>query len=738
MNVNEIVENIIRQILNERFDTFNIASGQVDNMEFLSNQLNFYVNTFPQGTKNYAINYSQMTQQQREIMGSIASCMSQSIEMITNKVYREFIYPKTYKEQGRTPEDLMMDFLGGGVTKDVLRNNKKAPSKSESAYGLPVVVGKYLNNCAAKHIAINGRDARNYILASVRNIAIKIFRDEYRSLDSPKRSDLVRPASNAVSYNDAFANEPNIDITNIINDKKIGLGPQEKLMLQTLADINGSKMSRERLDTIINSTPTKQNVEIYKEISDRTGIDLKNVQRSISAAFKKAKQSVYATMPQPKQVTNSIPNPQPKQVTNTIPKPQQKKVTNSIPKPQPTKTQKVLKPAQPKSNKNIDNSNYNGWNYTVSESNNRNKNKQNMKKVLVTESVLKSLIIRALNESIFEADKPGNAWESIKKWALAVRNGANPLHCQEFSDFYMSLVENPYCENAVKMGFAYESKNQSTVGSNTTLKIDKLFATKPKIASDVITDFFTGENCMAKEDSKPDSFVGDNVINCAKAALNGSENDFFNVLCKQLRIYGSHYCRKHYGELSVQWGLGAQQIGGDKSSAFEDEEGNDMEVYDELGNKINTSDEANRDAYSGENKEQSDAEFEKTTSNSDDKYFNRMINLVEKMVADKNNNLAPQERNILQCVVDIARTGVSPERLNQMEGLSDTQKRMVIYDEAAERLGISVDNLKRSLSSAINKARQSKYAKMLEEQKKLKEQLIKAVMNEVIARYSKN
>ena len=180
-----------------------------------------------------------------------------------------------------------------------------------------------------------------------------------------------------------------------------------------------------------------------------------------------------------------------------------------------------------------------------------------MKKVLVTESVLKSLIIRALNESIFEAGKPGNAWESIKKWALAVRKGANPLHCPEFNDFYMSLIENPYCENAVKMGFAYESKNQSTVGNNTTLKIDKMFATRPKIASDVITDFFTGENCMAKEESKPDSFVGDNVINCAKAALNGSENDFFNVLCKQLRTYGAHYCRKHYNELSIQWGLGA-------------------------------------------------------------------------------------------------------------------------------------------------------------------------------------
>ena len=363
-----------------------------------------------------------------------------------------------------------------------------------------------------------------------------------------------------------------------------------------------------------------------------------------------------------------------------------------------------------------------------------------MKKVLVTESVLKSLIIRALNESIFEAGKPGNSWESIKNWALAVRNGANPIHCPEFSDFYMSLIENPYCENAVKMGFAYESKNQSTVGNNTSLKIDKLFTSKPKIATDVITDFFTGENCTAKEESKPDSFVGDNVTKCAKAALNGSMNDFFNVLCKQLRIYGAHYCRKHYGELAIQWGIGAQQIGGDKSSSFEDEEGNDMEAVDELGNKINMGDEANRDAYTGKTKEQSDAEFDKgaeMTSNSDDMFFKKMIKLVGKILDDKSIGLGPQEKAILQCVVDIVKTGVSPERLNQMEGLSDTQKRMVIYDEAAERLGIPVENLKRSISSAINKARQSKYAKMLEEQKKLKEQLIKTVMNEVIARYSK-
>ena len=276
-----------------------------------------------------------------------------------------------------------------------------------------------------------------------------------------------------------------------------------------------------------------------------------------------------------------------------------------------------------------------------------------------------------------------------------------------------------------------------------------MFSSKPKIAGDVINDFFTGKNCVVTDvhtkngetvATKPDSFVGDNVIDCAKVALNGSLGDFFNVLCRQLRTYGAHYCRRHYGEFVIQWGVGGQQIGGEKSSAFEDEEGNDMEAFDELGNKINMSDEANRDAYSGKTKEQSDAEFDKgaeMTSNGDDMFFKKMVKLVGKIIDDKSIGLGPQEKAILQCVVDIAKTGVSPERLNQMEGLSDTQKRMVIYDEAAERLGISVENLKRSISSAIGKARQSKYAKMLEEHKKLKEQLIKAVMNEVIARYAK-
>ena len=362
------------------------------------------------------------------------------------------------------------------------------------------------------------------------------------------------------------------------------------------------------------------------------------------------------------------------------------------------------------------------------------------KKIQLTESVLKQMIIRALNESLYEAGKPVNAWESIRKWAFAVRNGANPLHGPEFNDFYMSLIENPYCENAVKMGFAYESKNQSTVGNNTSLKIDKIFATTPKIASDVITDFFTGENCIVKKESKPDSFVGDNVISCARAALNGDENDFFNVLCKQLRTYSSHYCRKHYGELSIQWGLGAQQIGGDKSNALEDEEGNDMEAFDELGNKINMGDEANRDPYSGEKDNDSSVGFDKETDVTSVKnsYDARMVRQLRKIINDPQTTLAPQEKKVLKAIIYIKSHGVSNDRLVKMQGASETQQRQILYDQVGEMLGMPVINVQRSISSAINKAKQSKLAKMnnVDEQRKQKlNQLINEVIRKVMKKY---
>lgn len=365
------------------------------------------------------------------------------------------------------------------------------------------------------------------------------------------------------------------------------------------------------------------------------------------------------------------------------------------------------------------------------------------KKIQLTENVLKQMIIRAINESLYEVGKPVNAWKSITNWAFAVRNGADPIHCEEFNNFYTTIIENPYCENAIKMGFAYESKNQSSVGGNTTLNIDKMFGVTPKIASDVITDFLTGENCIVKENSKPDSFVGDNVVNCAKAALNGDTNDFFTVLCKQLRTYGAHYCRKHYGELSMQWGLGAQQIGGDKSNALEDEENSDYtEDFNEPGKdvEIDASNKVERDPYSGEKIDDSDVGFDKAADVTSVKnnYDARIVRQLRKIINDPQTTLAPQEKKVLKAIIYIKSHGVSDDRLEKMQGASETQQRQILYDQVGEMLGMPVVNVQRSISSAINKARQSKFAKIdnVDEQRKQKfNQLINEVIRKVMKKY---
>lgn len=755
MNISQLVENVIKQILNERFDTFNIVPGQVNNIDFLTNQLNFYVNTFPKGTRNYIINYQQMTPQQREIMGAVASCLSQSIEMIVNKVYREIIYNRTYKEQGMTPEDLMMEFLSGGIRKDIIRNNEKAPSRAQSSYGLPVVVGQYLNNCVASHTAINGKNARNYILASVQNLAITIFTDNYKSLDSPKRSDLVRPANNAVTYNNAFSTEPNIDITNIINDKKVGLGPQEKLLLQTLVDINGSKMSKERLDNIANATPTQQNSEIYREISDRTGISFTNVSKRISTALNKAKKSVFATMSQ-----------------------------NN-----PTFTQKFGETP----NINIQNQYISGR--QISESNNKLPNKSNMrKKIQITESVLRQMIIRAITESLVE--KRDSSLSVVTAWAIAVDNGGkDPINCPEFAELYSTLIEHPYCENAVKMGFANEAQSQCntikfipySVGDtipyhhifytardegeerrqkymckqpngirvdrndyyfyketnpngNPQLKVDKIFSVRPKLATDILNDFFSGLNLGVNEDTKPDSFVGPIATKCAEVALSQGDAQFFTYLCAAIKTYSAHYCRKHYNELAVQWSLGSQQIGGKDSNPIEDEEGNDIKSYDELGNEINVSDESNRDSYTGETKDAQTPEFDKggniTTKVGTD-YSARLVRQVRKIIKDPQSNLSPLEKKILKALIKVATTRMDPQRLEKMQGLSDTQQRQIIYNEISARTGIPFETVQKRISDALNKAKQSKYAKKVDENRRLRDRLIQEAVRRVLANYLK-
>lgn len=765
MNINEVINKIVRNLLNETYFNTDSVPGPYKANRTIQ-LLHDYINSFPPRTSNFVIPYVNLNPKQKNILALIAECNGTTLQKVLDTVYYRYAKLKTTKDIAIVPDDFLGEFLTADTRENVYVT--QGERDSEAQFGMALVVGKYLNDYRNR---IDYTHFIKYLSKALIKSYITCIESQLKNrVDSPLRSDLFLPtAGNSVSYNDAFKNQEENILQTILNDKNIRLKPQERTILQAFMEVCGSSLSPENLEALADyhdtriakgsdGKYTKETQVIYKEISERTGVPPITVAKVLSGIVSQLKKSKYSNYnwnsklnivspnaQQPEQITNNVPTTQPKQVTNRVPNPQQtftQKMTKAAPvQQQPTQK---LRPKKKQNNYTISGATPTDNYTTMTESNNKIQNKNKMrKKIQLTESVLKQMIIRAINESLYEVGKPGNAWESIKKWALAVRNGADPIHCKEFNDFYATIIENPYCENAVKMGFAYESKNQSSVGGNTTLNIDKMFAVRPKIASDVLTDFLTGENCIVKENSKPDSFVGDNVTNCAMAALNGETSDFFNVLCKQLRTYGAHYCRKHYGELSMQWGLGAQQIGGDKSNALEDEENSDyIEDVNEPGKdiEIDAGNKVERDPYSGEEVDDSNVGFDKAadvTSVKND-YDARMVRQLRKIINDPQTTLAPQEKKVLKAIIYIKSHGVSDDRLEKMQGASETQQRQILYDQVGEMLGMPVINVQRSISSAISKARQSKFAKMdnVDEQRKQKlNQLINEVIRKVMKKY---
>ncbi len=411
------------------------------------------------------------------------------------------------------------------------------------------------------------------------------------------------------------------------------------------------------------------------------------------------------------------------------------------------------------------------------------------------ESTLRRLIVRAINEVITpKQDTPQ------RKWAKAVyENGQDPIHCKEFGEFFYSLIENPICELAVKMGFADESKSQSsssefipfnegdkiprnsiyyvlskneygkksyekrvnksdtpiivnnggnyyfkeTNQSNTPpLKIDKLFAVRPKIATDVITDFLTGVNYTVKDESIKDSFLGDvrdngNIIpfyfQLARIILFNKSDEYLAALSRRIRVYAAHYCRKHYNEFVTQWAVGSKTIGGD----LEDDEGNKIEAFDWQGegdnkNKIDVAAELSKDPYTGINKETSVTDIDKEDTQSDDsEYYRNLIRQVKKILKDPVIQLRPQEKAVLNALIKVSSTRYSQDRVNAMADMSDTQKTQQIYKQIADMLpDIAPDRIPRLISLAINKAKKSEYAKIDER----KQKMVKLIVNEVIKR----
>ena len=393
------------------------------------------------------------------------------------------------------------------------------------------------------------------------------------------------------------------------------------------------------------------------------------------------------------------------------------------------------------------------------------------KKIQVTESILQRMIAKALNESL--GNEGINPYKAIDNWVIAVSNGADAQHCREFRDFYLTIMNHRGAKQAVIAGIASESKNQSgylyrennpemfkkkisptewqyinDMGQGTIDKtlvpdkeehLDDLEKNKEftitkdnhtetgqtedndnfvprnpplrildlientNIHEDIISEFLLGVNCLAKETSEPDALSGRNIETLIHRRLgpNGSIQSFIGTLFTMIKYYSGHYVRKQYNDLVMHYGVNSKSIGGDRSNAIQD---------DNDGDSVS-------------------ADYELKQGGNDNRYYEKMKELVEKILSDKSIGLGPQERTLLQTLLNVSREPMDPERLEQMQGLSDKQQQMMVYQVMSEKTGIPVDKIQRSLSAAIQKAKQSKYAKQLAEKK---QQLSKKIINEVM------
>jgi hypothetical protein len=397
-------------------------------------------------------------------------------------------------------------------------------------------------------------------------------------------------------------------------------------------------------------------------------------------------------------------------------------------------------------------------------------------KVIITESMLKTIIAKAINESL--GNQGINPTKAIYHWAMATKNNciddcnsnnwenwkliSDPRQLKEFEPFYRTIMNDYRATQAVIYGIAAETKevtsydyevhnpemypylidngevgqseieylNQRKAGEietelNQPSMDDMEKPNRPNgkvplrildlihgshVNEDIISDFLLGANCSVRENSKPDSFTGMNLINSVGTILTEGVNKFWVYLSQMLTFYAGHYTRNHYKEWVMQYGVNSKSIGGDKTNAIQDDnDGDDVSA---------------------------DYEFKQT--NDDNRFFTKMVNFAEKILSDNTVGLGPQEKKMLQCLIDISREPMNPERLERMQDLSPTQQNQEIYQEISDRTGLEIDKIKRSLSAAIQKAKQSKYAKMLEEKrkranKKILNEMIKKILNELLS-----
>lgn len=397
-------------------------------------------------------------------------------------------------------------------------------------------------------------------------------------------------------------------------------------------------------------------------------------------------------------------------------------------------------------------------------------------KIQLTESKLKQMVIRAINESLLEfgreefqpTDITNEGWAAIVNWAVKVRQGMDYRDNRIYGPFLNALINNAKLKYVVLKAFGYENTEITTMNSDETVKdqngndvldkkgnprmvridnpnkpsLDTYRMCKDGMDEDVINEFFSGISQLANEDNMSDAFPGYtedyNLDIFVKIILSKDDNRivFIHKLSNLLGFYARHYFRKHYKENVIHYSNRSKSMDTNQSKDYsydsDDYEADaisDTDATDELGTTANGSNDDIR--FKGDD----------ITSTSGNATNDKMLRQVMKIINNNDVKLTPQEKSVLQCVVNICKTGVNSDRLEKMftsdtsDDLSDTQKNQVIYDEIAERLNIPIDAVKKTISSAKIKARQSRYAKLDEQRKQKLNQLINEVIRKIMKKY---
>ena len=735
MNNNNFINKVVKKTLNEVNRIYNLQPGQVGNRTFWDTQLKQYIATFPEDTSTYVLQYNQMTPQQRNIMGLLAECFTRTCEKVINTEYSQYFKNSTTNEMGFSCEDMVQEFLSGGSIKDLYKTKTMQPSKAKAGYGISYAIGKYLDNCKSKHVQPDSYKCYLWVIVFAKNFALKMFKNIYGAPDSLSRENLVLgsdPAKENYTTNDVFTNKA-YNKYDKIDINSLRLTSQQKQILQCLVDVTNTPISPELLDVMSDLNP------------DLTPRDL-NV-GSIELPGRKNKQSYNKarTMAIYQEIGNRL-NISPEIVAKRLS--DIKKQLNPKPDPQPEQYSMVAE------------SKYNDI---------YNKNNNMKKTITLTETKLRQLIYNVICESLSLPLYPAfRQWaDKFKKIYSQTDEEINPKKMREFGMFVRALQASPIVYESIKRGVAMEDNNQKVNASKIGLNVDHYVNDK---FEEILNGFLGGLLPQSDFKGVDDTSEITKVLNTNRTDEEGntlppaiitftpalaawfiynvnSETELNTLLGKYLNTYAARYVRNEYNALMITRGMGNKPVDGGEDNGEGDESSktSDKGMLDKPEDKKTTA--------------------EPTTNIPLSDYNKRLIAQARKVAdgVDPNIHLTPQQKLILDTLLDIVENGVSPERLNKMypkdvnpdnvetpDDEESTRKnkqsqemaeRMSIYDEIAQRLNLPLQTVQKRLSDIVNICQQSKRpgngTDPTNESKKKMEQCINEAIDKVIRKYLK-